>query len=232
VVRLKSGRLQVRRAQPGKLTRAAEQGFLAALSATCNMSLAAAAVGSCFRAFDRRRKADPAFAREMRLALQAGYAALEGELLDAGLAGSHEHDEWRSNEPPAVPPMTVSQALQLMYLHQKAVLGLDEPAYLKRRRGESLELHLERLARMAEERERRARAAFDVAEVERWERGLPAWGPAGKEVRARLGLPDLAQVTGWSRADPGKAPHHAGVALFGGWRIADMEAKRRRGSRE
>ena len=44
VVRRNDGKLQMRRAQPGKLTREAEQAFLAALSATCNMSLAAAAV--------------------------------------------------------------------------------------------------------------------------------------------------------------------------------------------
>ena len=70
LVRLKNGQLQMRRAQPGKLTREAEQAFLAALSATCNVTLAAAAVGSCFGAFNRRRKKDPAFAREMRMALK------------------------------------------------------------------------------------------------------------------------------------------------------------------
>ena len=251
VVRLKSGKLQVRRAQAGKLTPAAEQAFLAALSATCNISLAAAAVGSCFNAFNRRRKNDPAFAREMRMALARGWEALEQELLSSTLAESHQHDEWRSNDPPAVPPMTCDQALQLMYLHQKAVLQLDEPDYLKRRRGESNEAHSERLALMAEERDRRAREEFEVAELERWERGEPAWGPAGEDVRAKLaargigptptpplkergfGLPDLAQVTGWSRADPKKAAHHEGVALFGGWRIEDMEAavsRRRPGS--
>jgi len=48
----------MRRAQPGKLTREAEQAFLAALSVTCNMSLAAAAVGADFNAFNRRRKKD------------------------------------------------------------------------------------------------------------------------------------------------------------------------------
>jgi hypothetical protein len=227
VVRRKDGKLQVRRAQHGKLTREAEQAFLSALSATCNVSLAAAAVGSCFKAFDRRRKADPAFAREMRMALAAGWERLEMALLESGLAGSHEHDEWRHNDPPATPPMSVSQALQLMYLHQKAVLQLDEPDYLRRRGGESRAAHCARLAAMAEERERRARAAFEAAEVARWERGEPAWGPAGAAVRRERGLPDLAQVTGWSRADPGKAPHDGTRALFGGWRIEEMEGKLR-----
>jgi hypothetical protein len=37
----------------------------------------------------------------------------------------------------------------------------------------------------------------------------------------------LAQVTGWSKADPTKAPHDARRALFGGWRMADLEKKKR-----
>jgi hypothetical protein len=228
LVRLKNGQLQMRRAQPGKLTREAEQAFLAALSATCNVTLAAAAVGSCFGAFNRRRKKDPAFAREMRMALRHGYEALELALLESGLPASHEHGDWRHNDPPAMPPMTVNQALQLMYLHQKAALLLDEPTPIRRRRGESNEARNERLARMAEERDRRAREEFEVAEAERWARGEPPWGPAGENVRRRLGLPDLAQVTGWSRADPAKAAHDPARALFGGWRIEDMEGKRER----
>jgi hypothetical protein len=249
-VRLKHGRVQMRRAQAGKLTPAALQAFLSALSATCNISLAAAAVGACFNAFNRRRKKDPAFAREMRLALRQGYEALELALIEGGMPGSHEHDDWRHNDPPAMPPMSVSQALQLMYLHQKAALLVDEPTPMRRRRGESNEARNERLAQMSEARDRRAREEFEVAEVERWERGEPAPRPAGEMVRERLGLdrkgpstsfagpppleiegrmglPDLAQVTGWSRADPGKAAHHPERALFGGWRLEDMETRRR-----
>jgi len=75
--------------------------------------------------------------------------------------------------------MSVNQALQLMHLHRKAALMLDEPDYLKRRRGESRAVHLERLAAMAEERDRRAREAFEVAEAERCERGEPSFGLAG-----------------------------------------------------
>jgi hypothetical protein len=40
-----------------------------------------------------------------------------------------------------------------------------------------------------------------------------------------VGLPDLAQVTGWSRADPEKTAHDPDRALFGGWRIEDMEGR-------
>ncbi len=223
--------MQLRRAQAGKLTPAAEQAFLAAVSATCNLSLAAAAVGSCFGAFDRRRKKDPAFARELRLALQRGYEALEAALLESGAPASHEHGDWRHNSPPAMPPMSVNQALQLMYLHQKAALLVDEPTPMRRRRGESRDACNERLALMSEARDQRAREAFEVAEAERWARGEPAWGPAGQAVRDRLGragLMDLAQVSGWSRADPAKTPHDPDRALFGGWRIEDMVRKLRR----
>ena len=44
---------------------------------------------------------------------------------------------------------------------------------------------------------------------------------------AASALPDLAQVTGWSRADPEKVPHDPRRALFGGWRLEEMEEKLR-----
>ena len=179
----------MQRAQAGKLTPAAEQAYLAALCATCNKALAAAAVGAAFNAFARRRRKDPAFAREERLALREGYEALELGLLESLAPESHEHDDWRSNEPPAMPPMSVNQALQLMYLHQKeARLNAVEPHEIRRRAREPEAAYHERLVRMAEERLRREREAFAVAEAERWERGEPAWGPAGEAVRRELGL--------------------------------------------
>jgi hypothetical protein len=224
LVRLKNGALQMKRAVAGRLTREAEQAFLLALSATCNVTLAAAAVGASPRAFYRRRKQCPAFAREMRMALQQGYDALELALLESTLPSAHEHDEWRHNEPPAIPPMNCNQALQLMYLHQKEARLTEQPYWLKRRRGEPHAAHLERLTAMAEERDRRAREEFEVAEAERWARGEPPFGLAGEDVRRKLGLPDLAQVTGWSRAGPAKDAH-GDSALFGGWRIEDMEKK-------
>jgi len=227
ICRRNDGKLQMRRAQPGKLTLEAEQAFLAALSATCNIRLAAAAVGAAAHAFYRRRQKSSAFAREQRLALQRGYEALEMALCESGAAGSHEHDDWRHNDPPAMPPMSVNQALQLMYLHQKAALLVDEPTPIRRRKGESNAARNERLALMAEARDERAREAFEVAEAERMERGLPAWGPAGQAVRLGLNpsamLPDLAQVTGWSNADPEKVAADSDRALFGGWRIGEME---------
>jgi hypothetical protein len=224
--------VQVRRAIAGRLTRAAEQAFLTALAATCNVTLAAAAVGVSPRAFYRRKMRDPAFAREMRQAVKRGYARLELALLESGVAGADGELDWRSNEPPALPPMSVSQALQLMYLHQKEAQWRHEPWPIRRLRGESLEAHCYRLETMAEARRQEQRDAFDMAEAERWAEGQPAWGPAGEAVRGELGLPedgghdrflpDLAQVAGWSRAQ-GRV-HDAGTALFGGWRLEHVQA--------
>jgi hypothetical protein len=198
----------------------------------------------------------------MRMALAQGFLELETAMLASWMPGSHEHDDWRSNEPPAMPPMTASQALQLLYLHQKEARLLAEPDHIRKRRGESEEAYSARLSAMHEEWMRREREKFEVAEALRWERGEPASGPAGEAVRKELGLgprfrgdeegpsrrlceatqddpsircsaatqdgrsafglPDLAQVTGWSRADPAKVAHHPERALFGGWRIEDM----------
>ena len=122
--------------------------------------------------------------------------------------------------------MSANQALQLMYLHQKEARLTADPWTIKRRRGEPHILYLLRLTELAKEKERLAREEFEVAEAERWARGESAWGPSGEAVRREMGLPDLAQGTGWSRADPDKEPHDPDTALFGGWRIEDMEERR------
>ena len=116
-----------------------------------------------------------------------------------------------------------SAPLQLMYLHQKEARLIAEPFPIRRMRGESREAYCTRLAIIAEERRRLALEEFEIAEVERHALGQRPWGPAGEDVRRRLGLPDLAQVTGWSRADAGKRPRDPDRALFGGWRIKDLE---------
>ena len=117
IVRLASGAIQVRRAQPGKLTPAAEQAFLLALAGTCNVALAAASVGAAANSFARRAKRDPAFAREVRMAIAEGHETLHLALL-AGLEPWDEAD-WRCGEPPPVPMMTVDQVFQLMRMHAR-----------------------------------------------------------------------------------------------------------------
>lgn len=220
IIRTASGRLQLRRAQPRRLDRQAEQTFLAALSATANVRLSAAAAGFSHSAFYLRRRESPAFAREMRLALEMGYERLEMALLEAAAPESYRDDAWRHNDPPPIPRMSAGEALQLLYLHQKQVRLEAEPPHLKRRRGESREAHSYRLSAMYEARQQRAREAFDTAEAERRAAGQPhLFGPEN------LPLPALDQVKGWSKADPAKRPPDRERPMFGGWRIGDWEGE-------
>ena len=222
VVRTRNGRLQLRLAHPDKLTKTAEQVFLLALAASANVRLAAAAAGASPAAFYRRRLRDPAFAREFRLALRMGWERLHCEALQAALPESHAHDEWRNVEPAALPPLDFGQTLQLLCLHRNSVLeGWDRP-HMKKRRGETWETYTERLRAMwtvKQDREAEDEALQRAAQYE----SAGDWRFA--EEAAPLPLPPLAQVTGWSKAS-GQTPHHEGVALFGGWRMADMERKR------
>ena len=157
----------------------------------------------------------------MRLALQTGYDRIEEALLESTLAAAHEHDAWRSNDPPAIPPMRANQALQLMYLHQKEARLTADPWPIKRQRGEPREVWLARLAIIAEERDRLAREASRSPR--------PSVTPAGSPHGARrvtmfaaVGPSRPGAGDGWSRADPAKVPHDPDTALFGGWRIEDL----------
>ncbi|MES2755257.1 MAG: hypothetical protein V4659_11375 [Pseudomonadota bacterium] len=216
IVRRNDGKLQMRRALPGKLTKQCEQAFLAALSATANVRLSAAAAGAAEAAFYRRRRQNPAFAREFLLALQEGYDRLEMALLESADPASFEDDHWRHNEPPAIPPMTANQALQLMYLHQKEARLWTTPFPERLRPGETRVARSEMLQMIHEAKLARDRERFRIAEAARLARGDEThaeWGPGE--------LPDLSQVTGWSKAS-GKAGADESRALFGGWRIGDI----------
>ena len=223
IVRGKSGRLHLRKGRSAGIDHRVRQNFLAALSATANVVLSAAAAGYSTNALYQHRRQNPAFAREWQLALEMGYERLKTALLASADPASFADDDWRRNDPPELPTMTCNQALQLLYLHQKNVLGLAEPPHIKRRRGESRAAHSFRLAAMYEAGLERDRMAFRIAEAERLARGEPThqrWSPGE--------LPDLSQVTGWSKAK-GKPPADASRALFGGWRIGDIPDGRRKG---
>lgn len=217
VVRGKNGRCQIRAAQPGKLTKACEQAFLSALSATANVRLSAAAAGASPRAFYRRRRQSPAFAREMRLALQMGYEQVELALIESFTAASGEDDAWRHNDQPPIPPMAPAEALQLLYLHQKEARLQAEPPHLKRRRGESSDARSYRMGEMYLEQKRRDREAFEIAEAARAGEQANGGARSPHEPPPPV-LPALDQVTGWSKAG-GRAPHHQGgrCSAGGGW---------------
>jgi hypothetical protein len=221
VVRTRGGKLQIRLAHPDKLTKACEQAFLYALSATANIRLSAAAAGASPAAFYRRRRQNPAFAREMRLALKMGWERLEMAALQASLPESHCDDRWRQCAPAPLPRFSPDQALQLLFLHEKSVAQSWEQPHRRRRRGESDETHCERVQAMW-----RAEKGLEAeaAALRRAERFEATGGWRHEDEPPPPELPPLELVTGWSRAS-GRPPHHEGLALFGGWRIADMEKR-------
>lgn len=224
VVRTRGGKLQIRLAHPGKLTKAAEQAFLYALSATANVRLSAAAAGASARAFYRRRKQDPVFAREMRLALKMGWERLEMAAMAAALPESHSGDRWRHCAEARMPPLSWNQAFQLLCLHEKSVCQGWEQPHRKRRRGESDEVYVERLRAMwVAEKDVEA----EQAAVRRAERFEASGGWRLEDEPPPPELPPLERVTGWSKAS-GRPAHNPDLALFGGWRIGELERSRRR----
>ena len=226
VVRTRNGKLQIRLAHPNKLTRAAEQAFLYALSATANVRLSAAAAGASVAAFYRRRRQNPVFAREMRLALKMGWERLEMAALAAAMPENHAQDRWRQcAQEAAMPPLSWDQAFQLLCLHDKSVNLSWEQPHRRRRRGESDPVYVERLRAMWRAEKSIEAEQEAVRRAQRFE-ASGSWRHADEPPPPEL--PPLEQVTGWSRAS-GKAGRHGELALFGGWRIADWHKRQGQG---
>ncbi len=220
VIRLANGRLQLRAPSPGvrRIDQAARQAFLAALSATANVRLSARAAGFAHSSFYRLRDYDPAFAREMRMAKEMGFDRIEMALIEGFAPESCRDDAWRHNDPPAIPPMSAAQALQLLYLHQKEARLWSERPDRRRGRGEDTDAYCSRLGRKWRAEKAWDREGYEVA------RALRSGGEAPEPLEPTPPvLPALEQVTGWSGADPAKQPHDPDRALFGGWRLKDWQ---------
>ncbi|MBO9714950.1 hypothetical protein [Sphingomonas sp.] len=225
VVRTASGRLQLRLATPGKMTRAAEQAFLAALAATANVRLAAAAAGFAHTSIYHRRRKFPAFAKAMDDALRIGFDRLECALLAATIAADESQGpdaQWlHSLEANPVPPMTAAQAIQQLAMHQRSVCH-DEPREIMRRRMPwEVVSHLLQARWHREKWHREDRLAREARAEARGRRYEETGDWRAPDEPAPVVLPPLEQVTGWSKADPAKKPHREGGTLFGGWRIGD-----------
>ncbi|KQM13237.1 hypothetical protein ASE73_12370 [Sphingomonas sp. Leaf24] len=184
VVRSK-GRLQLRISRTRTIDRDAEQRFLAALSATANVRLSARAVGFTHSSFYARARTHPGFAREMRVAIAIGAERLEAALLESGLPESGTHDHWRHNDPPAIPPMTVAQAMQMLNRNVRRERALTNPDALPKR-GENNAAWIERrvqaigVCRMLGEEEARM---VEYAQEE-WRKGgrRAQWEPGGWDL--------------------------------------------------
>jgi hypothetical protein len=230
IVRTASGRLQLRLAPPGRMTRAAEQAFLAALAATANVALATAATGYRRASIYAKRKASPAFARAMDRARKIGVERLETILLEAAdraFEGEGPDAAWEhSLDANPVPRMTALQALQQLAMHRRTAQH-DEVRQIMRRRWPWEVQRVVLQARLQREQHRHEQAA---AREKRAEARAKRFEQTGRwrhpNEPATVQLPPLDQVTGWSKADPDKKPHREGGTLFGGWRIGDW---RRRG---
>jgi len=121
--------------------------------------------------------------------------------------------------------MSVEQAMQLLFLHEKSVRQGWEQPHRRRRRNETDEQYRMRLFLMWRAEQRQVAEERAVARAARYEESgdwrFEDEAPAPE-------LPPLHLVTGWSKADPKKKPHNPDVALFGGWRIEEMKKARKR----
>jgi hypothetical protein len=217
IVRLPNGRYQARRAPPGRMTRAARQIFLEALSASANVRLAAATAGFSHSAFYYRKRVYPDFADEMKEAHSIGYERVQCALyqsfdLMAGPQYGETRDDWleRVGDCP-LPPMSVDQAIQLIAMHRRTCREGWE--------------HREARYRVASNDE--VRRALEVALVCVGQRyaveATRSWRPADEAPPPPA--PPLHLVTGWSKAT-GRPKHNPNRALFGGWRITDWKRSR------
>lgn len=212
IVRLKSGRLQLRLAPPGRMTAAAEEAFFRALAASANVRLSAAATGFSYGSFYWRKRVRADFACAMRIAIDIGCDRLESVLTESALRLLGEGVEAHYYIDNPLPKMTVSECIHLVTMHQNR----------------------DRLrARIDRERNRRAR--FDATpdgsrrrrEAEARARHYEATGSWHyPEEAPPPALPPLDLVTGWSKADPAKPPYHPERPLFGGWRLDDWEKRK------
>jgi len=215
VVRLKSGRLQLRLAPPGRMTLAAEQAFFRALAASANVKLSAAATGFSYGSFYWRKRVRADFARAMRIAADIGCDRLESVLLESAyrLLGEGGEAYFYIDNP--LPKMTVSECIHLVTMHQnrdRLIAGID--------RGRRVPAPFE------ETRDGRRRRREAEARVRHYE-ATGSWRYPDEPLPPEL--PPLDQVTGWSKADPAKKRHHPERPLFGGWRLDDWEKRKRAG---
>ncbi len=238
IIRRANGKLQLRLALPGQLTRATEQAFLRALSATANIRLSAKAAGVSYPTIYKRKNDSEAFRREWKHALAVGYDRLELAALEAGNPDSDEYDDWlHHNDLPPIPPMSAAEALQLLALHRNGVkLSWDEP-HRRKRRNETHAQYGKRLFLMWRAEQRNLAHERAAARGEAYER-TGSWRLEGDWAEVAP-LPALETVTGWSKAKPkGKhvlsdpeRPSRDEGGLFGGWTIEDWHERREGGSR-
>ncbi len=114
-------RVQIARARVRQWSPRAEERFLAALGATCNVKAACAEVGLTAASAYNHRHRWPGFARRWDAAVETGYTQLECALLESAenlLSGRDVPD------PPPLRGMTVDHAIHLVHMHKHAARGI------------------------------------------------------------------------------------------------------------
>ena len=108
------------RSSGARWTEVSEARFLDRLSASCNVTLAAAESGFSREAVYKRRRLDPGFAERWQAALEQGYARIEMALVRRA-ADALEGLELDPDSP--FPEMTMKDAIAVLQLHRPTVKG-------------------------------------------------------------------------------------------------------------
>lgn len=115
VTRQANGRLQLRRAPPGRMTAAAERRILATVGETNNIRLAAAEAGFAHSTILARARHDPALARNLALAQRIGQdRVMWAWMHPPGRPDPADHDFALL----PMPPTSVDQALLQLVFHK------------------------------------------------------------------------------------------------------------------
>lgn len=115
-----TGREQLVRSSGWQWSEEAEEIFLDALAASCNVTHAAEQAGFCTPTVYRQRRLRPEFAERWQAALEQGYARLEQALLQSAL-DSMSGVAFDENRP--IPRMSVDQAMNVLRAHRNEVRG-------------------------------------------------------------------------------------------------------------
>lgn len=127
---------QIARTSGKYWTDEAEARFLDTLGASCNVKMAAAAIGYTASTLYWRRRRDPAFAERWQAALEQGYTRIEALLIEnaeRSLSGR------MPNPDSPIPAMTVREAMDLLRMHQAAARGAGPRTPGRRARPRSID---------------------------------------------------------------------------------------------
>ena len=113
-------RVQVKRARPDQWTHETASRFLTALAGSCNVRMAADAVGTSTTSAQARRRADPGFARAWDEALEIGYVRLEMWLIESAIC-FFEGEVIPDDNP--IRTMSVAEAIQSLNRNVRKVKG-------------------------------------------------------------------------------------------------------------